>query len=743
MCAGCHQQIARSYSTTGMGQSFGKPDPAALAAEFNGATLNHQPSGMHYTMLMHDGKLYERRSQAGYRGAEANTLEMQVDYVIGSGNHAHTLLHRDAQGRLIELPVTWYSEGTEHWAMSPGFDRRDQEDFRRAIPAECMFCHNAYPQQLNQINQSTSNTPPFPEKLPAGIDCQRCHGPGRAHVTAAISGSDADAIRKAIVNPARLDRDRQLEVCMQCHLETSSSHMPNEIRRYDRGVFSYRPGQDLSDYKLFFDPVSNQRDDRFEIAHSAYRLRMSKCFRQSQMTCLTCHDPHVSYRDTGSTERYNDVCKGCHASVKHSAETRQTSDCIDCHMPKRRTDDAVHVVMTDHYIQRHKPDRDLLAALKESEPRGKDTTTVVLYYPPKLPATPDSDLYEALAKVKAEGAGQQAVANYEKAVLQYSPKEAEFYFELAHAYFTAGDQPKAVRWYQEALRHRPVYPQAAKELAVSLLALNQQTAAKQVLQDALSKSPRDIQLIADLGYIYLGQGQLDQAQRTLLSALQINPVQPEVENSLGLIAIKRKNHLEAEKRLRAAIRDNPSFAEAHNNLGNSLSSTGDYEQAAYEYQQAIAAKPNYAMAHHGYGLMLEMQHSYDQAAEELKQAADLDLTDPQIHGDLADILAARGQLGEAEGHYLIALRSNPGSAELHASVGNVLAAEGKLGDATRELSKAVALDPQMYQAHLNLAMLLLKAGKSAEARAHCEKAAQSPDTQLRSVANDLLRQMAN
>ena len=72
----------------------------------------------------------------------------------------------------------------------------------------------------------------------------------------------------------------------------------------DRTVFSYRPGQPLGEYELYFDPVSNQADDRFEIAHAAYRLRMSACFRNSQMTCLTCHDPHKSYRGPGTTEHY-------------------------------------------------------------------------------------------------------------------------------------------------------------------------------------------------------------------------------------------------------------------------------------------------------------------------------------------------------------------------------------------------------------------------------------------------------
>lgn len=741
MCANCHQQIAQSYATTGMGRSFGKAEASAFAAQFNGATVENEASGMRYALVTHDGKLFERRSQTGYRGKESNVLEERVDYVIGSGNHARTFLHRDAQGKLIELPVSWYTEGDGYWAMSPGFDRHDQEDFRRAIPAECMSCHNAYPEQMSQASLAAANAPAFPEKLPSGIDCQRCHGPGRAHVNAVISGAGADAIRKAIVNPAKLSRDRQLDVCMQCHLETSSSHMPNEIRRFDRGVFSYRPGQDLGDYKIYFDPVSNQRDDRFEIAHAAYRFRMSACFKQSELTCLTCHDPHVSYRDSSSTDRYISVCKGCHQNVKHTVALDQSSNCLDCHMPKRRTDDAVHVVMTDHYIQRIKPDRDLTAPHTESDTKSTNAGGINLYYPPKLPADSTSELYIALAKAKQEGASPQSISDFKNAVVKDAPKEAEFYYELANALYRSQQYVDAAHWYKEALQRRPFYPQASKELAVSLTLENRKAEAKVVLQQAIAKSPRDAQLLADLGDLDLHTGNLDEAQRMQLHALQINPALPEAENSLGLIAIEKKSSAEAEKWLRAAIRDNPSLVEAHDNLGKLLSSKGDYDQAAFEYQQAIAAKPADAAAHHGLGLMLELQRSYDRAAEELKQACELDATDPEMHGDYGDILAASNRLAEAEGQYLIALKAAPNSAELHSSLGGVLAAEGKQEPAQKELERAVKLDPNMFPAHLQLSILLFKAGNVAEARLHCQKAAQSPDADLRNAAMSLLHQM--
>ena len=207
-------------------------------------------------------------------------VEKQVDYVIGSGNHVRTYLNRTAQGTLVELPVSWYAEKGGYWAMSPGYDRPNQEDFRRTIVSECLFCHDAYPAS-GQTSNLEGSEPLFGDRLPEGIDCQRCHGPGRAHIEAAGSGhAKPEEIRRTIVNPARLDRERQLEVCMQCHLETSSRPLPNKLPRYDHEPFAYKPGEPLADYFTFFDHAKGAgRDDNFEIAHAAYRLRKSACFQ--------------------------------------------------------------------------------------------------------------------------------------------------------------------------------------------------------------------------------------------------------------------------------------------------------------------------------------------------------------------------------------------------------------------------------------------------------------------------------
>src|SRR4029434_714738 len=108
-------------------------------------TSYHRASDRHYTLLERNGKFYQRRHQIGPCGREENVFEREIHYVVGSGNHAKTFLHRNADGRLMELPLAWYAEGGGTWALKPGYDHPSPPDFRRQIPLECMFWHNAYP----------------------------------------------------------------------------------------------------------------------------------------------------------------------------------------------------------------------------------------------------------------------------------------------------------------------------------------------------------------------------------------------------------------------------------------------------------------------------------------------------------------------------------------------------------------------------------------------------------------------
>ena len=241
VCATCHSEIARTYAQTGMGRSFYRPQPRAMVEDFTrGNPFFHRPSGTWYAMVQHDGQYFQRQWRVSPAGQEIHVQESRIDYVMGSGNHVRSYLHRTARGALTELPLAWYAEKGGTWAMGPGHDR-DYMLPPRTIAYECMFCHNAYP-RIPAGHDEAGSEPLYAGDLPEGIDCQRCHGPGANHVRIAqTAGSSVDAIRKAIVNPARLPGERQMEVCMQCHLETTSLPLPHSIVRYDRAPFSYRP----------------------------------------------------------------------------------------------------------------------------------------------------------------------------------------------------------------------------------------------------------------------------------------------------------------------------------------------------------------------------------------------------------------------------------------------------------------------------------------------------------------------
>jgi tetratricopeptide (TPR) repeat protein len=660
VCSTCHAQIASTYSLTGMARAFSKVTGSEFKA---GSRVYHKASDRHYTMVERDGKFYQRRHQIGFGGQETNALELEAHYVVGSGNHARTFVHRTADGRLVQLPVSWYAERGGYWAMSPGYDRPAHLDFRRVIDAGCMSCHNGYPRAPVQHDLEG---PKFDDPLPEGIDCQRCHGPGRAHVEAIKSG-DLEAGRRSIVNPAKLDRERQLEACMQCHLESTSTPLPFQIQRYENPPFSYTPGKPLSDYFVHFDHAAGtpSRDDKFEIAGGAYRLRKSACFQRSEMTCGTCHNPHDIPRGPKAVERYVAVCQGCHEGTHRSAVPQVPgvsagATCIDCHMPKRRAEDAVHVVMTDHYIQRQRARRDLVAerteadSLKHGDYRGE----VVLYYPPTLPQTPENELYLALAQVQQGSNLTAGIRRLEDAIQKHQPQRPEFYYELARAYSMTANYDADIRWCREALRRDANFVPALKELAAAATTKGDLAQAREALEKAVSLRQDDANAFADLGNVYLRQDRVDDAQNVLQRALALNPALPLANNMMGLANLRQGNAVAAEANLREAIRAQPDLAEAHNNLGNLLAGRKAYAEAAHHFEKAIAHNPDYVEARHSYGVVLALMQSNPRAMAELEAVIRVAPHLAQARLDLADVLVAMGRLKEARAQLEAAAKSS-------------------------------------------------------------------------------------
>jgi tetratricopeptide (TPR) repeat protein len=689
-----------------MAKSLFRPMPSNTIEDYKQKHEFYQPlSDTHYSMTYRDGAYYQRRWQIGLNGTETNVEEMKVDYVLGSGDQARSYLHRTARGTLIELPLGWYSELGGTWGMSPGFDSRHPQT-RRLVSYECSFCHTGYPKLADQ--PETQNAEPvFGDRLAEGIDCQRCHGPGGQHIRLAQNPNAKFAdFSKTIVNPARLDSKRQMEVCMQCHLEPASGHIPSIIRKFDHDPFSYIPGQPLGEFTRYFDyPSSTGHQDRFEIVSAAYRLRKSRCFLESKdaLTCLNCHNPHAPL-PTGDAaiQYYATACRKCHepaldamvASGKHST----SPNCIACHMPKRRTEDVVHVVITDHYIQRRLPNHDLLAKLTElhvtdaEEYRGE----VVPYYPAALPDTSENILYQAVAQVALQNNLQNGVAALSREMSLHPPRSIDFYTILGDAWQNTGMPKKAVTAYEEAVRLKPDSVTALQSLATALKTSGDIPRSEEMLNRALGLAPLNPNTWYQYGILEAQLGRTDSSLKKLQKALALDPDIPEGHFNLANLLVQTGQLDTAEAALRSALSIDPYDAAAYDLAGQVMARKGRSPEALYYFEKAIHLRPNYAPYLYDHALALVRTNRFDEAQEQTQAA----------------------------------LRANPSFVEGHELLGGLFARQQKPAQAIQEFLKTVELQPDLNRAQLNLGLLMAAQGDFTNAIAHLRKAAGDKDPSI-------------
>jgi hypothetical protein len=316
-CLSCHRDKA-TYESTAHRLTMRLPSATAIRGSFrDGENVLRTPDPDVYFLMHADASGFYQTAVVG-RAPDTSSHTERIAYVAGSGRRGQSFLYW-SDGQLFQLPVSyWATVGT--WMGSPGKVHVDpRASFGRTIAPRCFECHATW----MQVVPDPAATNRFDSTgAILGITCERCHASGREHV--ARARSVARSVRDpAIVNPARLPRERLMEACAQCH---GGIGVPQTL------PFTYVAGKPLERYLHL---IRGAPDEPVDVhGNQATALMRSACYQGSQMTCLTCHDPHKTERDPVAL---SGRCMTCHQEQSCGLFRTQghaiAGKCVDCHMP--------------------------------------------------------------------------------------------------------------------------------------------------------------------------------------------------------------------------------------------------------------------------------------------------------------------------------------------------------------------------------------------------------------------------
>lgn len=585
-CRSCHQDIYDTFIQTGMGQSFDHATPQKSAAAYGEHTVVYDSIGNYYY------KPYWRNRDSlfikEFRLADGDTIHQRdqyVKYIVGSGQHTNSHIY-DENGYLYQAPITFYTQ-KGFWALAPGFEGGFSSRFNRIIGLECMSCHNSYPTFIEGSENKYLH-------VPKGIACERCHGPGALHVKEKLAGIVVDTatqIDYTIVNPRHLSRDLQVDVCQRCHLQGVA------ILKDKKTFEDFKPSTHLKEVMDVYLPEYDGHQTQFIMASQAHRMQKSVCFQKSEMTCISCHNPHISVKQTPRST-FNQKCINCHlptdpehldcALGEQKRIQENNNDCSGCHMPLSGSIDIPHVTITDHFIRKPIPEAEKdqieqfigLSCVNNAQPEPLSVAKAYLHYyesyvPSEHHLLDTVAAYLALVKtknplkilaptihfhyLKNNYAEIRAIAKKTNAALI---KEGWTAYRIGEAYWQDENWAMAEQYFQLALQITPLNLDFSNKLGITLMEQGDLERAIEIFEDVLEENPQQASTLTNLGFCYLNLGELKKAQQLYQQALALDP---DYEGALLNLAgwhLMRQERKEAKGLLERVLVKHPTHGQA-------------------------------------------------------------------------------------------------------------------------------------------------------------------------------------
>ncbi|MGO8760468.1 MAG: tetratricopeptide repeat protein [Desulfobaccales bacterium] len=694
-CIACHGKFYQLWASSRHGLAM---QPYTL--EFARTNLTPQTQDLVIGKERYRADIGPRAGWVLATGPKGRKHKYPILHALG-GKNVYYFLTPLARGRLQTLPVAydvrtkqWFdtaASGVRHFDSGPPEAPVHWQEWPYTFNAACFNCHVSQLSSNYDLATDTYRT----TWAEAGINCETCHGPSKAHnqlMQAAPQGQVPPDLK--IISVKKLTTGQRNALCSSCHAKTAPL------------TTAFPPGGRFFDH---FDLVTLENPDYYPDGrdlgenYTYTSWLMSPCVKAGQLDCIKCHTSSGRYRFKDPAQA-NNACLPCHAErVKNASEHSHhppdkpgvPATCVSCHMPltsfarMNRTDHSMLPPAPAATLQFGSPNacnschQDKDAAWAERNVRQwrtRDYQAPILQRAgliaaarrrdwQKLPemlaymtsperdqvfvaslirltmAAPDERVSPALLKAIQDPSPLVRAAAAE--ALSVRPSQASFQAMIT----AAGDSYRLVRVRAAAsLAHYPAAWLRGEDR-------DKVTQATEEYLASLTARPDQWSSHYNLGNYYLDRGEVKPALAAYDTALKIEPRAAMVLVNAAMAYAKMGTPDQAEKFLFKALKIAPDNAAAHFNLGLLQAEQDRVQDAEQQLKEAFRLDPKLAPA--AYNLCILT--AKDRPAEALswcKKAVELNPQEPRYAFTLAfyqkegqDLKAAAATLKELLAHH--------------------------------------------------------------------------------------------